>query len=111
MMETTFLATSEKLWPCAGQHLGRPAQFVRHEAAEERFDRQPAFLCAQVAARRFAPLVPDRQRMARLVVIGAQAGQPLIAHQHQEAGFGEISGCGAVEAGRAVLDGIEAVGR
>ena len=55
-METTFLATSEKLWPGAVQHLGRPAQFVRHEAAEEGLDRQPAFLGAQVAARRLAAL-------------------------------------------------------
>ena len=54
MIETTFLATSEKLWPVAEQHLGRAAQFVRHEAAEEGLDRQPAFLGAQVAARGLA---------------------------------------------------------
>ena len=33
------------------------------------------------------------------------------AHQHQEAGFREINRCGRVEAGRAVFDGVEPVGR
>ena len=64
MIETTFLATSEKLWPCAEQHLGRPAQLLRHEAAEERLDRQPSFLAAQVAARCLAAFPMDRQGMA-----------------------------------------------
>ena len=93
------------------QHLGWPAQFLRHEAAEERFDRQPPVLAAQVAASRRAAFPLDRQRMARLVIVGVQRGQPLIAHQHQEALLGEIGRPRRVEAAGAVLDGVEPVGR
>ncbi len=55
MIDTTFLATSEKLCgapgaPSPDSTLGGPLQFRRHEVAEERLDRQPAFLGAQVAA-------------------------------------------------------------
>jgi len=53
----------------------------------------------------------DGQGMARLIELGPQRGQPLIAHQHQEADFGEIGGGGGIEAASAVLDGVEPVGR
>ena len=49
--------------------------------------------------------------MARFIVIGAQRGQPLVPHQHEKALLGEIGRMGRVEAARAVLDGIEPVGR
>ena len=49
--------------------------------------------------------------MVRLVVVGAQRRQPLVAHQHQEALLGEIGRRGGVETAGAVLDGIEPVGR
>ena len=69
-----------------------------------------AFRGAQVAARRLAAVCVDGQRMAGLVVIGAQRGQPLVPHQHQEALLGKIGGRRRVETGRAVLDGVEPVG-
>ena len=90
MMETTFFATSEKLWPLAKKNLRRPAQFAWHETAEEGFDRQPAFFGPQIAAYGFAAFPVDRQRMARLVIVGAQRRQPLVTHQHQETLLGEI---------------------
>ena len=49
--------------------------------------------------------------MVGFVVVGAQRGQPLIAHQHQEALLGKIGRGGGVEPAGAVLDGIEPVGR
>ena len=54
MMETTFFATSEKLWPSPNRTLGGPRNSLGHEAAEEGLDRQPPFFGAQVAARGFA---------------------------------------------------------
>ena len=95
----------------AEQHLGRPAQFCRHEAAEESFDRQPPVFGPQIAARGLAAFPMDGQRMARLVIVGTKRRQPLVAHQHQEAVFGEIGGRGGIETAGAVLDGVEPVGR
>ena len=61
---------------------------------------------------------PPRGRRASMVSVWlasskrrAQRGQPLVAHQHQEAGLGQIAGRRGIEAGRPVLDGIEPVGR
>ena len=54
MIETTFLATSEKLWPGACKHLRRPAQLVGAEFGEESLDRGAALRRAQVAARGLA---------------------------------------------------------
>ena len=52
MIETKPLAR-ESVKPIAlgrGQHLRRPAQVVRHEAAEERLDREPPFLGGEIRA-------------------------------------------------------------
>src|SRR5581483_5268438 len=65
----------------------------------------------QVAFCRLAAFGMDGQGMACLVVIGAQCGQPLVAHQHQEALLGEIGRSRGVEAGGPILDGVEPVGR
>ena len=111
MIDTTFLATSEKLWPSPSEHLGRPAQFVGAIFRQEAFDRRAAFRCAQIAARGRAPLPMDGQGMACLVVIRMQRRQPLVAHQHQKALLGEIGGRRRVEAAGAVLDGVKPVGR
>ena len=91
MIETTLAATSEKLWPSACEHLGRAAQLRRHEAAEERLDREPALLGRQVAARKLAALAADGQDVARVVIAGVERRQPLVAHQHQELGLRQIA--------------------
>lgn len=97
--------------PCAEQHLGRPAQLVRAIGGEKPLDRRAAVFGAQVAARGLAAIPYDPQRVARLVVIGAQRGEPILAHQHEEADLREIGRRGAIEAAGAVLDGVEPVGR
>src|SRR5262245_407446 len=49
--------------------------------------------------------------MGRVVVMGVEPRQALVAHQHEEADFGEIGRRRRGETGRPVLDGIAAVGR
>ena len=51
-----------------------------------------------------AAVLLDRQRVGRVVVAGAQRRQPLVPHQHQELGLGQMLRGGRVEAGRPVLD-------
>ena len=101
MIETTFAATSEKLWPSALQHLRRAAQLRRHEAAEEGLDREPAFL--GVRGRRAPARGPRRGwsgvRSRRRSGCQASASRSL-QHQHQEPGLREIAGRGRVEAAR-----------
>jgi hypothetical protein len=46
-----------------------------------------------------------------LIELCSQRGEALVAHQHEEALLREVGGRGRVEAGRAIFDGIEAVGR
>ncbi len=50
------------------EHLGRAAQFGRHEAAEERLDREPALPGRQIAARSLAAVAADGQGVARVVI-------------------------------------------
>ena len=52
----------------------------------------------------------DNERVALLVIVGAQRRQPLIAHQHQETLLGKIGGGGGIEAARAIFDRVEPVG-
>ena len=111
MIDTTFLATSEKLWPSPNSTLGGPRSSSGMKRRKKASIASRPSLRAQVAARCLAALPMDGQRVAGLVVVGAQRGQPLVAHQHQEALLGEIGGCRRIEAGGAVLDGIEPVGR
>ena len=109
MIDTTLLATSEKLWPSACRIFGGPRSSSAQICGEEVFDRGAAVGGAQVAA----------DRSARQCVIvsmwlvwskrGAQAREPLILHQHQEVRLRQIGGRRGIEAGRAVLDGIEPV--
>ena len=72
MIETTLLATSEKLWPGACKHLRRAAQFVGMKAAKNCSIGGPAVGRPQVAARRLAAVGLDRQRVASRRRTGAQ---------------------------------------
>ena len=90
MIETTLAATSEKLWPSALQHLRRARAARRHEAAEERLDREPAFLGGEIAARGLAALAADRQACRSRRRSGCERREPLVAHQHQELGLRQI---------------------
>ena len=114
MMDTTFLATSEKLW-LARTEFGRTAPWaaraIHSRNSRRRTPRSRRGLAA-CASRRGRPrgLRLDDERVGRLVIVGAQRRQPLIAHQHQETNFGEVGGGGGIEAAGAVLDGIEPVG-
>ena len=49
--------------------------------------------------------------MGGVIEAGAQRGEALVAHQHQEAVLGKILRGSRVKADRPVLDGIEPVGR
>ncbi len=100
MIETTFLATSEKLCGAGApptEHLRRAAQFVRHcSSAKKRLDRRAALLGARDRPRGLAALPPDGQRRGwprRSRV--SQRRQPLVPHQHQEAVLGQIGGASA----------------
>ena len=75
MIETTFCATSEKLWPAACSTFGGPRSSSAQNSAKNRLDRGAAFRRAKVAAGGLAVLRADGQRMARLVEGGAQLGQ------------------------------------
>ena len=91
------------------EDLRRPAQFVGAIVGEEVFNRRPAVGGAQVAARGFALAEPDAEHVGLVVERGAQAGEPLVLHQHEKMLLGEIGAPDRVEAGRSVLDGIEPV--
>src|SRR5262249_49209923 len=109
MIETTLCATSEKLKPGACSTFGAPRNSSATEDREEAFDGRAAFGRAQVAAHGLTALRFDRERVVCVVEAGAQPGQPLVAHQHQIALLGLMTRCGGVEAGRPVLDGVEAI--
>ena len=66
---------------------------------------------AQVALGHDLAVVVDREDVARIVELGAQAGQPFVPHQHQEMRFRQPFRLGRVEAGGTVLDGVAAVGQ
>ena len=53
----------------------------------------------------------DGQAMRGVVESGAQPRERLVAHQHQVGDLGQVARHGLVEAGGAVLDGVEPVGR
>ena len=61
----------------------------------------------------WAAILPlwDSQDVARIVEMGAQAGQPFVPHQHQEVRLWQPFRLGRVEAGGTVLDGVAAVGQ
>ena len=95
-METTFLATSEKLWHRL-QHLGGP----RNSAGMNR--RKNASIASRPSLVRRSPRAPrgppaDRERMDLLRRSSPQLRQAVVAHQHQEAVLGKRRGGGRVEA-------------
>jgi hypothetical protein len=97
--------------PGCVQHPGRAAQLVGAEAGEKCLDRRAAFGRAQIAPRGLVAFRLDGQCMTRIVKASAQPGQAFVAHQHEVALFRLMAWCGRLEARRAVLDGVEAIGR
>ena len=92
------------------EHLRRAAQFRRHEAAEERLDRETALFGREIAARELATLAADDERVGLVLVAGGERREALVTHQHQELRFWQICGCRRIEAARAVLDRVHPVG-
>ena len=111
MIEITFRATSEKLWPSARSTLGGPRNSSAQYSAKNRSMAARPSGGAQVAARGLAVLGADRQRVACLVESRSQLREAGVPHQHQELLLGQIGGVGRVEAGGAVLDGVHPVER
>src|SRR6185369_14839402 len=67
--------------------LWRAARLVTHVGGEELLDHRAAGEIRNVG-RCYGLAVPlDSQRARRIVITRAQAGEPLVAHQHQEIGF------------------------
>ena len=64
MIETTFFATSEKLWSAACSTFGGPRSSSAQMLLEEALDRGAALGRAQVAARGLAVLGADGQHVA-----------------------------------------------
>ena len=94
------------------QHLRRPAQLGRHEAAEERLDREPALPGREVAARQLAALAADGQDVASRRHSGCRASPAARCASASGTGFsGSRPGAAGIEAGRPVLDRVFAVGR
>ena len=108
MIETTFLATSEKLWPELMSSFGGPFSSAAKFSAKNRsiaaVRRCEACLCHHRA-------VPaDSQDVGFVFEPAAQAGQPLVAHQHQKDGLGHPGRRLRIETAWAILDGIATVG-
>ena len=95
----------------AFQHLRRSLDLVGKSRGEEVLDRRPALGRFEVALGHDPAVVADREDVARIVEMGAQAGQPFVPHQHQEMRLRQPFRLGRVEAGGAVLDGVAAVGQ
>src|SRR5438874_1892813 len=110
MMETTFLATSEKLWPppemTFGCPLSSPAKLVAKNAS---MAARSSALSRSPRARTM-PLSRS-QEIAGVLKMAAQSCQPLVAHQHQEMGFRHPHRRCGIEAAGAVFDGVAAVSR
>ncbi|MGY3618670.1 hypothetical protein ACVJGD_004866 [Bradyrhizobium sp. USDA 10063] len=109
MIETTLRATSEKLWPGAGQDLWRPLDLAGMVDREILFDRRASLGGFEVALGDDPAFLAQGQDMARIVELGAQRHQPLVPLQHQEMRFRQPFGLTGIEAARAVLDGVAAV--
>ena len=111
MMETTFLATSEKLWPpperSFGGPLSSPAKFAAKNAS---MAARPAAV-SRSPSRDHVAVPANGQDVAFVLVMRPQSRQPLIAHQHQVKGLVQPGGLGRIEAAGAVFDGVAAVGR
>ena len=111
MIETTFRATSEKLWPPPNSTLGGPFRSLGKIRREKLLDGGPALRRFQVAARSLPPVFLNGQEMGAILETGPQSRQALVAHQHQEMGFWQPCRRRGIKAARAVFDGVAPVGR
>src|SRR5262249_7838859 len=115
MMETTLRATSEKLWPEAWSTLGGPRNSSAQKAAKNcSIAARPSGVPRSpraAARRRRGSGGRVRERMGCWIEGGAQRGEALVAHQHEEAALGQIGGLRRIEARRTVLDSVEPVAR
>ena len=111
MIETTLRATSEKLWPSAGQHLRRTLDRSGVAVGEKPLDGGAALGGFEIALSGDRAVPADGQDVARIVEMGVQRRQPFVPHQHQEMGLQHPLRIGGIEAAGAVFDGIAAVGR
>ena len=93
------------------EHFGRALDLAGKGGGEEVLDGLPAFWGLQIAAGRNLAVMVNRKSMARIVELGAQAGQPFIPHQHQEMGLRQPFWLGRVKTGGAVFDRVAAVGQ
>ena len=109
-METTFLATSEKLWPLPERTFGGPLIAPAIAGREEPLDGGAAFGGFEIALRGDRAVLADGQDIARIVEMGVQRRQPFVPHQHQEIGLRHPFRVGGIEAAGAVFDGVAAVG-
>src|SRR6266404_5650757 len=118
MIETTFLATSEKLWPGAASTFGNP----RSSSAQNRAKnpsiaaRPPGVICeplpavpqsrdfSQITPGGLRAVLPDHEHLGRIVKMGVKTGQPLVLHQHEEPLLGQISRHRGIKAARPILD-------
>jgi hypothetical protein len=106
MMETTFLATSEKLCPLR-RSLDRPGV----AGCEEAFDGDPALGRFEIALGYDGAVLADAQDIARIVEMRVQGCQPFVPHQHQEIGLRHPFRVGRIKAAGAIFDRIAAVCR
>ena len=92
MIETTLAATSEKLWPSACSTFGGPRSSAGMKRRKNASIASRPSSVREVAARGLAAVVADDERVASRRRSGCRScGQPLVAHQHQEAGLGQIA--------------------
>ena len=111
MIETTFFATSEKLWPGASRIFGGP----RNSSAQKRAKK--ASMAARPAAlprpplRRLGAVFAHGEALGGIVEMRVETGQPLVLHQHEKALLGQIGGRRGRKSARPVLDGKAPVAR
>ncbi len=85
------------------------SEIVLHVGGEELLDERAAGLCRQIALHDRLSRAQDGQRSCCFVEAAIERGEPLVAHQHQKADFGQMLRRGRIEAAGTVLDGPRAV--
>ena len=84
----------------------RTPQLRRHIAGDEGLNRGAPGLGSQIALSHHVAVLGDRQGMAVIIKLGAQAGQLLVAHQHDEMQLWKVGWARRIKGPRTVFDGI-----
>src|SRR5947208_319592 len=93
----------------AGENFWRPLDLAGIRGCEEALDRGPTLGGFEIALGQNLAVVPDGQRVVRILEMRMQGRQPFVPHQHEEMSFWQPGGGGRIEAAGPILDRITAV--